>query len=173
VKLKSPVNVLVVKRRTKDNEKNKLFRLCISHTGNIVLVCSIPFHNKILVMKEGKTLNNKKKYPNVNIQGFTLNRDYIKSFFLMVNGTFDLSEGVLYDMRKKIGKTIKRNLNKELFHIDRVIEIEDVRQSKKLKYAGFEYTIFLLKENSLTIPELEQETLKLTDIIYETHFKDL
>ena len=124
-------------------------------------------------MKEGKTLNKKKKYPNVNIEGFTINRDYIKSFFLMVNGTFDLSEDYLYELRKKIGKTIKRNLNKELFHIDRVIEIEEVRQSKKVKYAGYEYTIFLIKENSLTIEELELESLKLTDIIYDTHFKDL
>jgi hypothetical protein len=145
----------------------------ISHTGNIVLVCSIPFHNKILVMKEGKTLNNKKKYPNVNIESLILNRRYIKTFFLTINGTFDLSEDVLYKLKKKIGKTIKRNLNKELFHIDRVIEIEEVRQSKKVKYAGFEYTIFLIKENSVTIPELEQETLKLTDIIYDIHFKGL
>jgi len=147
--------------------------LFVSHTGNIVLVCGIPFHNKVLVMKRGKTLNNKKKYPNVNIEGYIINRDYIKSFFLMVNGTFDLTEDVLYELKKKIGKTIKRNLNKELFHIDRVIEIEEVRQSKKLKYAAYEYTIFLLKENSLTIPELELEVLKLTDIIYDTHFKDL
>lgn len=124
-------------------------------------------------MKRGKTLNNKKKYPNVNIEGYTINRDYIKSFFLTINGTFDLTEDVLYELKKKIGKTIKRNLNKELFHIDRVIEIEEVRQSKKLKYAAYEYTIFVIKENSLTIPELELEVLKLTDIIYDTHFKDL
>jgi hypothetical protein len=122
-------------------------------------------------MKEGKILNNKKKYPNVNIEAFILNRRYIKTFFLTINGTFDLSEDVLYEMRKKIGKTIKRNLNKELFDINRVIEIEDVRQSKKLKYAAYEYTIFLIKENSLTIPELELEVLKLTDVIYDTHFK--
>jgi len=145
----------------------------LSHIGNNLLVYNIPFHNKILVMKDGKTLNNKKKYPNVNIEGFILNRRYIKTFFLTINGTFDLTEDVLYKLKKKIGKTIKRNLNKELFHIDRVIEIDEVRKSKKLKYAAYEYTIFLLKENSLTIPELELEVLKLTDVIYDTHFKDL
>jgi hypothetical protein len=123
------------------------------------------------VMKEGKTLNNKKKYPNVNIESFILNRRYIKTFFLTINGTFDLTEDVLYKLKKKIGKTIKRNLNKELFHIDRVIEIDEVRKSKKLKYAAYEYTIFLINENSLTIPELELEVLKLTDVIYDTHFK--
>ena len=121
-------------------------------------------------MSSGKILNLGVKYEKVNITSNLINTKNIKSFYILVSGYFDLQYDDLITLRTTIAKTIKKNLNKELFYTERFIEIEEIRTSKEWNYAGYEYTIFLKKENKMSIKELEEETKKLTDIIYETHF---
>ena len=121
-------------------------------------------------MGAGKILNRTKKYPNINISSNVFDTKSIKSFYILVNGRFNLTCDEIHKMKSKIGKTIKSNLNKELFHIDKFIQLVEIRDMRDYVYGGYEYTIFLLKENSLTIQELEEESIKITDVIYNTHF---
>ena len=121
-------------------------------------------------MASGKILNHTHKYPKVKITSNLINTKNVKSFYILVSGYFDLNYNDLITLRKRIARTIKDNLNTELFHKDRFIDTDEIRMNKEWSYGGYEYTIFLLKENIITIPELEIETKRLTDIIYETHF---
>lgn len=121
-------------------------------------------------MSSGKVLNLGVEYPKVNISSHLINTKNIKSFYILVSGYFDIGYDDLITLRTTIAKTIKKNLNKELFYTERFIEVEEIRTSKEWNYAGYEYTIFLKKENKMSIKELEEETKKLTDLIYETHF---
>ena len=124
-------------------------------------------------MSSGKILNKAKKYPNINISSNVFDTKSVKSFYILVNGRFNLTCDEIHKMKTKIGRTIKSNLNKELFHIDKFIQLVEIRDMGNYVYGGYEYTIYLLKENSLTIPELEVEALKITDVIYETHFNNI
>jgi hypothetical protein len=124
-------------------------------------------------MSSGKILNKTKKYPNINISSNVFDTKSVKSFYILVNGRFNLTSDEVNKMKTKIGRTIKSNLNKELFHIDKFIQLVDIRDMGNYVYGGYDYTIYLLKENSLTIPELEVEALKITDVIYETHFNNI
>lgn len=121
-------------------------------------------------MGSGKILNIKHKYNKVNITGHVLDKNFIKSFYLIINGYFDLDYDDLIKLRHKISKTIKKNLNKELFFIDKFIDIEEIRLYEKWNYVLYEFTIFLLIENSIEFNDLEIESKKLTDIIYDTYF---
>ena len=121
-------------------------------------------------MASGKILNNTLKYPNVKITSNLINTKNVKSFYILVSGYFDLNYDELITLRKSIAKTIKDNLNTDLFHKDRFIETDEIRMKGEWSYGGYEYTIFLLRENIITIPELEVETKRLTDLIYYTHF---
>ena len=121
-------------------------------------------------MSSGKILNLGVEYPKVNISSHLINTKNIKSFYILVSGYFDIGYDDLLTLRTTIAKTIKKNLNKELFYTERFIEVEEIRISKEWNYAGYEYTIFLKRENKISIKELEVETKKLTDLIYETHF---
>lgn len=121
-------------------------------------------------MASGKILNHTHKYPKVKITSNLINTKNVKSFYILVSGYFDLNYNDLITLRKRIARTIKDNLNTELFHKDRFIETEEIRMNGEWSYGGYEYTIFLLREDIITIPELEVETKRLTDIIYNTHF---
>ena len=121
-------------------------------------------------MASGKILNHTLKYPKVKITSNLINTKNVKSFYILVSGYFDLEYSDLITLRKSIARTIKDNLNIELFHKNRFIETEEIRVNGEWSYGGYEYTIFLVKENIITIPELEVETKRLTDIIYNTHF---
>lgn len=121
-------------------------------------------------MASGKILNHTHKYPKVKITSNLINTKNVKSFYILVSGYFDLEYNDLITLRKRIARTIKDNLNTELFHKDRFIETEEIRMNGEWSYGGYEYTIFLLREDIITIPELEVETKRLTDIIYNTHF---
>ena len=110
------------------------------------------------------------QYPKVNITSNVVDRNSIKSFYLLISGYFDLTYEELIEYRVKLSKTIKKNLNKELFHTDRVIGLEEIRTYNDFNYTCYEFTIFLLNENIITLNELKVETKKLTDIIYQTHF---
>ena len=120
----------------------------------------------------GKTLNRTKNYPNINIESHLLDSRMIKSFYILVNGKFNITHDEIYKLKSKIGKTIKNNLNKELFHVDKFIQLVEIKDNHTYIYGGYEYTIFLIKENSLTLKELEQEVIKITDVIYNTHFNN-
>jgi hypothetical protein len=124
-------------------------------------------------MSSGKILNKTKKYDNINISSHLFNTKSIKSFYILVSGYYDLDYDELVKLKSRIGKTIKQNLNKEIFHIDRFIQLEEIREYKESTYCGYEYTIYLLKENIITINELEVEALKITDVIYQTYFKNI
>jgi hypothetical protein len=124
-------------------------------------------------MSSGKTLNRKKKYPDVNISSHIFDAKSIKSFYVLVNGYFNLTYEELYRLKGKIGRTIKSNLNREVFDVNKFIQLEEIRENGKYNYGGYEYTIFLLKEDIIAINELEVETLKITDLIYDTHFSDV
>lgn len=121
-------------------------------------------------MGKSKRLNFDVEYPKVSITSNVVDRSSIKSFYLLISGYFDLTYDELIEYRVKLSKTIKKNLNKELFHTDRVIGVEEIRTYNNFNYVCYEFTIFLLKENIITINELEVETKKLTDLIYEIHF---
>jgi hypothetical protein len=124
-------------------------------------------------MSSGKTLNKKKKYPNINISSHIFDANSIKSFYILVNGYFHLSYDELYRLKGKIGRTIKSNLNTEIFNVNKFIQLEEIREGGKYSYGGYEYTIFLLKEDIVPINELEVESLKITDLIYDTHFNNV
>jgi len=124
-------------------------------------------------MSSGKILNKTKEYDNINITSHLFNTKSVKSFYILVSGRYHLEYDELIKLKTKIGKTIKQNLNKEIFHIDRFIQLEEIREYNESTYCGYEYTIFLLKENIITINELEVEALKITDAIYDTYFKKL
>lgn len=121
-------------------------------------------------MGKSKKLNFGVEYPKVSISCNVVDRNSIKSFYLLVSGYFNMSYDNLIEYKTTIGKTIKKNLNKELFHKDKVIQLEEIKTYKDFNYVCYEFTIFLLKKNLITINELEEETKKLMDIIYETHF---
>lgn len=121
-------------------------------------------------MGRGKKLNKNINYPKVDISGNILDKSSIKSFYLLISGYFDLDEDNINLLQKKISKTIKQNLNKDIFYIDRVIDIGDIRLFEKYNYGGFEYTIFLKRENLITFEELNYQVKNLTDIIYDKHF---
>jgi hypothetical protein len=124
-------------------------------------------------MSNGKKLNKKKKYPNINISGHIFDADSIKSFYILVNGYFNLSYDELFVLKSKIGKTIKSNLNREVFDVNKFIQLEEIREGSKYNYAGYEYTMYLLKKDIVSINELSVESLKITDIIYDTHFNNV
>lgn len=121
-------------------------------------------------MGSGKVLNQEHKYPNINMTSNVFDRTSIKSFYLLVSGHFDLKYDELIKLKKSILKTIIENLDRELFRVDYTIDVEEIRMSSVYSYVGCEYTIFLLKENSMKIEELEKETKMLMDVIYDTHF---
>jgi len=121
-------------------------------------------------MAKGKVLNTDVEYSKVSITSNLIDRKSIKSFYLLIIGYFDLSYEDLIELRIRLSKTIKKNLNKRLFHTDRVIGLEEIRMKNDYNYVCYEFTIFLLKENLITINELEMETKNLTDKIYEIHF---
>ena len=121
-------------------------------------------------MSSGKILNKTKEYDTINISSHLFNTKSVKSFYIVVSGYFNLDHDQLVKLKSKIGRTIKQNLNKDIFHIDRFIQLEEIRDYKNTTYCGYEYTIFLLKEDIITINELEVEALKITDAIYNTHF---
>jgi hypothetical protein len=121
-------------------------------------------------MSSGKNLNKKKKYPHVNISSHIFDANSVKSFYILVNGHFNLSYDELYRLKGKIGKTIKSNLNREVFDVDKFIQLEEIREGGKYNYGGYEYTIFLWKQDIITIDELKVESLRITDLIYDTHF---
>lgn len=121
-------------------------------------------------MARGKVLNPEYKYPNVNMTSNIVDKKSIKSFYLLVSGHFELKYDELIKLKKSILKTIMENLDRELFRVDYSIDVDEIRMGSMYSYIGCEYTIFLLKENSINIKELEKETKMLMDVIYETHF---
>jgi hypothetical protein len=121
-------------------------------------------------MSSGKILNHTLKYPKIKMTSNIVNTKNVKSFYIIVSGYFDLDYDGLIELRKSITRTIKNNLNTELFYKQRFIDTEEIRMAGDWNYGGYEYTIFLLKENIITIPDLEVESKRLMDLIYETHF---
>lgn len=121
-------------------------------------------------MSSGKVLNHTLKYPKIKMASHIVNAKNVKSFYIIVSGYFDLDYDDLVTLRKSITTTIKNNLNTELFHKKRFIDTDEIRMNGEWNYGGYEYTIFLLKENIITIPDLEVESKRLMDLIYETHF---
>ena len=88
-------------------------------------------------MSSGKILNLGVKYEKVNITSNLINTKNIKSFYILVSGYFDLQYDDLITLRTTIAKTIKKNLNKELFYTERFIEIEEIRTSKEWNYPWY------------------------------------
>lgn len=121
-------------------------------------------------MASGKVLNPEHKYPNINMRSNIIDKNSIKSFYLLVSGYIDLNYDELIRLKKSILKTIIENLDRELFRVDYTIDVEEIRMGSMYSYVGCEYTIFLLKRNSMKIEELEKETKMLMDVIYDIHF---
>lgn len=121
-------------------------------------------------MTRGKKLNTDIKYEKVDMTSNIVDKSSLKSFYLLINGYFDLDSDELNKLKTKIARTIVKNINQTYFHTNRLIDIIEIKVRDKYNYGGFEYTIFLKKENIITINELEEETKRLMDIIYETHF---
>lgn len=121
-------------------------------------------------MGKGRLFNKDLKYDNINITCNTVDKDNLKSIYIIVSGYFDLDEEELIGLRRKIGKTIRQSIDPKVFYNQKIIEIEETRDNGDMTYGGFEYTIFLSKDNKIEWRELQTYTKEIMDLIHQQYF---